>query len=456
MKTVRRSIATALLPALLSLTLAGPGRAQETVPEPPAGDSVRTAPDSATTGPVTPQQADAIRDTLTRPPGQYSADWVDVVEFPLKVIGWPLDLVLVRFPGWLVGKLTAPRPPSGIVRAYRSMVEWGLRPTIRSTIGPRSAASIELQFSRYYPFYVHAAVSRRLSQRYRAGFLLRGNDTWLVPEAKWQRDAETPFYGIGSQTRPEDRAFYSRDWWDVVARAGWTPFRSLALGAGLAYERNEVNDPISGSARSIFDEFPTDLLFGANEVTEYARVELTATLDLTRMRDFQQRGFTAGLAARTFFGINDTNSDFRLLTGFAQTYLPITRQQSFAFRVVSDIARDDGGEGVPFYHLSTLGGSRSSLGLPSRRFVDRDMLSFMTEYRFEVWRELHSRMRAETFLFFHYGAVSEGIDRIASDDWHPSYGLGLRLSRPTSLMGLAYLGFSGERMTAGIRGSWPF
>lgn len=441
--------------AVLVLVLASgppPVLAQETA----AGGESAAAQDSAHQSPATPLEADAIRDTLTRPPGRHAADWVDVVEFPLKVIGWPLDLVLVRFPGWLVGRLTAPRPPSGIVRTYRGMVEWGLRPTIRSTIGPRSAAALELQFSRLYPFYAHAAVSRRLSQRYRAGFLLRAGQTWLTPEAKWQRDAETPFYGIGSQTEADDRAFYSRDWWDVVARTGWAPSRSFALGAGLAYERNDVNDPISGGAASIFDEFPTDLLYGANEVTEYARLELTATLDLTRMRDFQKRGVTAGVAARTFFGLNGTDSDFHILTGFAQTYLPITRQQSFAFRVISDIARDDGGEGVPFYHLSTLGGSRSSLGFPTGRFVDRDMLALMSEYQFEVWRELHSRLRAETFLFFHYGAVSESIDRIESDDWQPSYGFGLRLSRPTSLMGLAYLGFSGERVTAGIRGSWPF
>lgn len=438
------------------LAIAGAFGARRAVAQEPAAEAEEAIPDSVAYGPVTPREADAIRDTLTRPPGRHTADWVDVVEFPLKVIGWPLDLVLVRFPAWMVGQLTAPRPPSPIVLAYRDMVDWGLRPTIRSTIGPRSAASIELQFSRLYPFYVHAAVSRRLSQRYRAGFMLRGTDTWLVPEAKWQRDSETPFYGIGSQTVAADRAFYSRDSWDVVARTGWTPARSLALGVGVAYERNDVSDPIRGGAESIFDSFPTDSLYGANEVTEYARFELSATLDFTRMRDFQQRGVTAGLAGRAFLGINDTDSDFHILTGFVQTYLPVSKQQSFAFRAVSDIARDDGGQGVPFYHLSTLGGSRSSLGFPSRRFVDRDMLALMSEYRFEVWRELHSRMRAETFLFFHYGAVSSSLGDLRSDDWHPSYGLGLRLSRPTSLIGLAYLGFSREKMTAGIRGSWPF
>lgn len=425
--------------------------AQETSPEP--ADS--TAPAAIPGGPVTPAAADAIRDTLQRPPPRYPADWVDVVEFPLKVIGWPLDLLLVRMPAWLVGNLTAPRPPTGLTRAYRAMSEWGATPTIRSTIGPRSAAALELQFDRFYPFYAHAAVSRRLSQRYRTGVILNAGDTWFTSEAKWQRDAQTPFYGLGSGTNVADRRFYRRDWWDVAARAGFTALPTLALSGGIAYERNEVGDPI-GTSNSLLDDLPTGALYGAGQPTEYLRLELAGTLDLTRWKDFQQSGVTAGLAGRSFFGLADTDSDFRLLTGFIQTYVPINGQQLVALRVISDIARDDGGDGVPFYHLSALGGSRSALGFPSSRFVDSDMLSFMSEYRFEVWRELHSRMRAETFLFFHYGAVGATIGQIEGRDWHPSYGLGVRLSRPTALVGLGYLGFSGEGMTAGIRGSWPF
>ena len=457
MRRLPRLKSADLTAALLALSLSGsvvPSVAQGQESPPVPADSV-AATDTIPSGPVTPAEAQAIRDTLQRPPAQYSADWVDVVEFPLKVIGWPLDMVLVRLPAWLVGQLTAPRPPSGLMRTYKAMSEWGARPTIRTTIGPRSAAALELQFDRFYPFYIHAAVSRRLSQRYRTGLLLNGRATWLATEAKWQRDAQTPFYGIGSQTDADDRAFYRRDWWDVAVRTGLTVTPSLIFAGGLAYEHTQIGDPI-GTSQSIFNDFPTDSLYGANETTEYLRLELSGTLNLTRWRDFQQTGVTTGLAARSFFGLTDTDSNFRSLTGFLQTYLPINGQQMFAFRAASDMSRDDGGEGVPFYHLSTLGGSRSALGFPSSRFVDYDMLSFMSEYRFEIWRELHSRMRAETFLFFHYGAVGETIGQIEGRDWHPSYGLGIRLSRPTSLMGLAYLGFSAEGMTAGIRGSWPF
>ena len=130
------SISGALLALWISSGLS-PGAARGQEPPPAPSDSAART-DTVPRPAVTPAEAQAIRDTLQRPPAQHSADWVDVVEFPLKIIGWPLDLVLVRLPAWLVGQITAPRPPSGLMRTYRAMSEWGARPTIRSTIGPRS------------------------------------------------------------------------------------------------------------------------------------------------------------------------------------------------------------------------------------------------------------------------------------------------------------------------------
>jgi hemolysin activation/secretion protein len=232
-----------------------------------------------------------------------------------------------------------------------------------------------------------------------------------------------------------------------------TPYIRLSAEGG--YEHNIIDDPVR-SRLSIFNTFPTNALYGAEEHSQYARVVLSGALDLTRWSEFQQKGIALGVEGRQFIGIGETDSNFRLLSGFFHTYVPLNSQQLLAFRVVSQITEDVDGAGVPFFHLPSLGGSRSALGFPTGRFVDNDMVSIMSEYRYEIWRELHSRMRAETFLFFHYGAVGRSLDEIDSGDWHPSYGVGLRLSQPTILMGVAYLGFGGEGMTAGIRTSWPF
>jgi hypothetical protein len=417
------------------------------------------AADSVDTGPVTPQEADAIRDTVARPPAGPSTDWVDVVEFPLRIIGWPLNMLLVRVPAYAAARLTAPRPPDFLVRSYREAVDWGLYPAIRTTIGPRSAAAIELQLSRFRPVYVHAAVSRRLSQRYRAGLLGGDVRRWWATELKWQRDSELPWYGIGADTRKTDRAFYRRDWFTTSLRGGIAILSDLAANVGVAYENNVVGDPVL-SDNSLFDAFDTEGLFGANVRTEYVRLELNATLDLTEWRDFQQHGMTAGLAGFLYEGVNGTDSGFHAFTGFLQGYVPVNRRQLLALRAVAHTRRDDQGDGVPFYHLSSLGGSRTSLGYPSNRFRDHDLLALMSEWRYEVWREINGFSRAEMFLFFNYGAVAEQIEDVfdSSDAWNASYGLGMRITGPTALIGLGYLGFNprGEGITAGIRGSWPF
>jgi hypothetical protein len=405
------------------------------------------------------EHADSARASFERPPGSHSADWVDVVEFPLKIIGYPLDILLVRFPGWLAASLTAPRPPNFLTRTYRDMVEWGLKPAIRSTIGPRSAVAVELQFNRYRPFYLHTAVSRRLSQRHRAGVVLGDDRRWLASELKWQRHSELPWYGIGARTSKADRTFYRRDWFDAAVRGGFAATPKLAFNAGVGYENNLIGDPVLAD-NSLFDQVDPDTLPGSRERTEYLRFELAGNVYLTRMGDFQQRGVSLGVAGIVFRGVGGTESDFHQFTGFAQGYLPVNDRQLLALRLVTDITRGDAGEGTPFFRLASLGGSRSNLGYPSNRFRDRDMLGLMSEWRYEVWRELHERTRAEVFIFFHYGAVAERLGEMfdSSDFWNASYGFGLRIAAPTMLIGAAYLGFNpkGEGITAGIRGAWPF
>jgi hypothetical protein len=445
--------------ALVALWLVGApglvpaGAAQE--PSPVSGGAVSPTLDQETGRYA---EADSIRASYVRPPGSHAADWVDVVEFPLKAIGYPLDVVLVKLPGWLVANVTAPRPPSFLVRAYRGMTGWGLKPTIRTTIGPRSGAAFEFLFSRYHPFYIHTAVSLRLSQRHRAGVLFAGGRSWLSAEVKWERQAESPFYGIGSSSEEVDRAFYRRDWADVSLQTGVAPLSGLALNAGIGYENDLLDDPVRGGAESIFDstDFDTGLLFGAEERTEFVRYALRATLDLSRWRDFQQRGVLIGVTGAYYEGANGTDSQFHKITGVVQGYLPINGRQSLALRGVAEVTRDDEGNGATFFHLASLGGSRSALGFPTGRFRDRDMLALMSEWRYEIWRDIHSVTRAEGFVFLHDGTVAERLNELGDADWHPSYGFGMRLARPEGLIGVAYLGFSSEGVTAGIRGAWRY
>lgn len=422
----------------LLLALAGPARAQEGPGE--RDEALATA--------------DSIRAALVRPPGEPPADWVDVAEVPLQVIGFPLRLAFVALPGWLATQITAPRPPGPLVRAYRAVDAWGVRPTIRTSIGPRSAAAVELQVHRWEPFYAHSALSRRGSQRHRAGVLLSGRRSTFTAEARWQRDAQVPFYGIGPDTE-RDRGLYRRDYWDVRARGGFRPSRTWSFDLGAGFEENRIGDPIWTDDTTLEERFGASGLYGARERTRYLRLDGGATLDLTGWKDFQDRGAWFRAQGGVYRGVGGTDSDFHFLTGIAQGYLPLNGRQQLALRGLASIVRADGGEGVPFFHLSKLGGPETALGYPSSRFNDNDMIALQAEWRYEVWRDIHNLVRSEFFLYFAEGAVGRRLDEVGSGDWRPSYGVGGRLAARERLLGVAFVGWSGEGVHLGLRGAWP-
>jgi len=397
--------------------------------------------------------ADSIRTGFDRPPARPAADWVDVVEFPLKVVAFPLNLLLVKFPGWIAGQLMTEREPSGVVRAYRSMENWGFRPVVRTSIGPRSAVAIEGQLFRYEPWYVHSAISRRGSQRHRAGVLLTDPRYSFAAEARWQRDAQVAFYGLGPDS-DSDRGLYSRDYWDMRVRGSSRLTRQIGVDAGAGYEDNSINDPVWTDDPSIYDEFDTSRLYGANERTQYVRFDGGATLDLTERRGFQDTGAWFRLQGAVYRGVSDTDSDFHAISGIAGGYLPLNHRQQLALRAMTRFTRADGGEGIPFFHLSTLGGTRSALGYSSSRFTDNDVLSLVAEWRYEVWRDIHDIARTEFFLYFGEGAVNRRLPDISREDWRASYGVGIRMVMKQRLLGVAFLGFSDEDVQVGIRGTW--
>ena len=379
---------------------------------------------------------------------------MDVVEFPLKVVAFPFKIVLVDLPAWIAGQVLLPRAPSGFVRAYRSVENWGFRPTVRTSIGPRSAAAIEGQLFRYEPLYLHSAISRRGSQRHRVGVLVAEPRHSFVAEARWQRDAQLTFYGIGPDSDP-DRGLYSRDYWDLRARGTTRLTRHTGLDVGLGYESNEIDEPVWSNDPSIWDEFDASELYGANDDTRFVRIDGGVTLDLTGRREFQDTGAWLRLQGVAWRGVADTPADFHAITAIAQGYLPINRRQQIALRGVTRLVRTDRGEGIPFFHLSRLGGSRTAIGYSTSRFTDNDMISLVAEWRYEVWRDIHDIIRSEFFLYFGEGTVQRRLNEVSAGDWQASYGIGARMVMKERLLGVAFLGFSDEDVQVGIRGDWP-
>lgn len=400
-------------------------------------------------------RADSIRAVMAseRPPGDYSTDWVDVVGLPLKIIGFPIELILIRIPAFAVGVFTAPKPPAFLDRALRASNEAGVHPGLRTSIGPQSGVGAGILVDTFDPVYINTSFALRGSQRHQIGILFSGDGAFVGAEFHWQRDAQAKFFGIGSGT-PDDEVIYRREVVDIGATAGLHISPPLSIEAGVAFEDNFVREPLSlGDETSLFEVFEPGELFGAGGRQRYIRIDAGTELDLTHQSGFQRRGVTFRAAGSVYRGVRDTESDFHRLAFTLQGHLPLNERQELALRAHTEFTRAGTGD-VPFFHLASLGGKNSAIGFPSNRFTDLDMVFVTAEWRFEIWRDIHNASRIETFIHFGEGAVAHRLDDIASPDWHESFGFGFRAASTEEVLGVLFLGFSDESFHLNVSGEW--
>lgn len=396
-------------------------------------------------------RADAIRDTLTRPPGDPPFDAIDAIGLPLRIVAVPFDLLFEGI-GWVAGRFAVPGPPTLPERILTAVEEWGVEPRVTS-FGQRSGVAGELRLERFRPFYFHTGVSIRGSQRHRLGLAWGGEETGADASYAFLRDAEPRFWGIGSDTPAEARSVYLHD----RQEAGFTGrvrLGAVSLGGEAGYEDHRIDRGFGSEPdlQELFDPLP----FGAEGRTRFARLGLEAGLDLTHRREFQRRGgrLTGGVTA--FRGVDGTPSDFHRVEGEAVAYVPLNPRQQLAARAFVELNRLDDGVGIPFFHLARAGGGTALRGFSSNRFRDRDALGLMLEWRYEIWRDLHQRSRMEFFVFLDRAGVTRSIADVTGDDLHESYGFGFRFVDLEGLVGYTSLGFGGEGVHWRLGDSWSF
>jgi hypothetical protein len=98
-----------------------------------------------------------------------------------------------------------------------------------------------------------------------------------------------------------------------------------------------------------------------------------------------------------------------------------------------------------------MGGLRGARAYRQHRFRDLVMLALMSEWRYEVWRELHERGRAETFFLLDTGTVSDRFKNMSLSDLRWSFGLGLRLVFESEVRWLTWLAFGRDGAEFDVR-----
>lgn len=335
------------------------------------------------------------------------------------------------------------------------------RPIV-GAIGPGSGIGAGAAFRPLPLVDVEAALSVQGAQRLSVGYgkpggmegspgAAEGNRRpWL--EARWSRDPDLRFWGVGPETAAGLQSDYRLDRLEVIAG------RELRLGSGLeldleaAWERTRVGRGLDEDYPDVRTTFAGTRLTGLADESEFLRVAATAGLDRSTGSGVRRRGIRIAGRATAFLPLEGGETSVLRWESDAAGYVPLGSAHGLAVRTFLEVNRGGMAAEIPFTHLASVGSTRGLRGFPRDRFRDRDAAGLMAEWRHELWRE--GVFSVEGFLFLDAAGVSPSLS--ALEQLHASYGGGFRFLRLDDLEAMAYVALTGDRPGLGVRFDWPF
>ena len=131
-------------------------------------------------------------------------------------------------------------------------------------------------------------------------------------------------------------------------------------------------------------------------------------------KKFFRRGLSSDLTyivSSKFFG---SNNNFSILSTDVKYFLPY-KQSSLNLQFVTRFSFDD----VPLTKLSTLGGTYCLRGHPDKRFIDKNMFAFQSEYDLRLYKKIAGS------IFYSFGDVFDPFSDLKFNKIKQGFGLGI-------------------------------
>jgi hypothetical protein len=234
------------------------------------------------------------------------------------------------------------------------------------------------------------------------------------------------FYGFGNNSSASNQTSYTSRGRNLQGSLGYRVSESVEISWYERYNLTSLSENHLPNLRSTGSVFPEVMRDVRNTASTHG---LSISYDT---RDFKESP-TCGLLARifaetslTFLGA-DSSYDWVgfELRGFQPTD-PGNRWCVTAIRLAGDFMTRE--KGTPFYRWPSLGGYTTNRGWGEWRWIDRNMLTFTLEQRFDVFQ--FSRFGVVTHLevapFVDVGKVFPTFGKFNFRNLHPAGGLALR------------------------------
>ncbi len=241
--------------------------------------------------------------------------------------------------------------------------------------------------------------------------------------AEYRDFTELNFFGLGTSSNVDDRAFYRIEDRTVTADVALDT-RFFDAGATVGLWNGRIASGLRGpSLEARFSAAGTPGFQSQPEFLVYGGHAAVALLD----DGFPPVGLTLRIDAERYDDRGTGAFDFTRVVADIQAQIPLGyRSRILAFRFRTSHASADAGAQVPFYLMETVGGAKSIRGFREYRFRDARNVLLNLEYRWEVWTYM------DLAIFADAGKVFSDADEFGFDDLHAGYGFGIRTHSPNN------------------------
>lgn len=363
---------------------------------------------------------------------------------PVDYILWPISTAL-KLPWWTLSevlsqpvKLVESQSLLPTIQEWLEFAEaWGVYPVLnyKSTSGLVGGLGFFERnlFARGIGLKVKATYS---TNTYRYASLRVGGENWhggrvgLTGEIGWRANTRERLYGIGPDSKADDRSNYGRRGMFGTVTGYWRIIEKLHARSFVAVQSVKPEDgrlsTVPYQRDSIADLFAGQSLYGLFEKLDLMEYGGGVEYDW-RSRPGSPLGGGLGklrVSYVTGSGANETDVGFWKIRAEGHYYLNLFSERVLGLRILAERTDPDEGTRVPFYRLAQIGGYESLRGYTGGRFTDRDMVVFTAEYRWPLWRRL------DAYVFTDQGRVfGDLIDDFELANFRSSYGFGFRLWR---------------------------
>ena len=240
----------------------------------------------------------------------------------------------------------------------------------------------------------------------------------------WRDATQVGYYGLGTDSRAEDRANFRIS--ETFAESNLTakPLRWIHLAGSVAYERYQEKAG-QGSAPSVDKIYTPETAPLLGTSPSYIHSQVSAGIIWLDSPFYSRRGGLYRFSFHDYRNVAGNIGSFQLRRAELVQHVPILRENwVLSLRARVESVRG-GTSDVPYFLLPYLGSGTTLRGYSTGRFRDRNSLLMSGE-----WRWIPNRLGLDMALFYDAGKVAPRWNDLNFKGLKHDYGIGIRFHSP--------------------------